>query len=101
MTPSPAADLTALTAAITKGFADVVVAVEASKGAVDLAPLTAEVKRMTDALYTTVPGALPTDPVVTKSLAQVTLAGNDQVDSVIGTDKDGHGRVRTNPGLME
>jgi hypothetical protein len=60
-----------------------------SKVAVDLAPLTAEVKRMADAQYVG-------EGADEKGIAQVTADGNAQVDSVIHEDSTGQMRVQVN-----
>lgn len=70
----PAPDLTPLIAAISSGFASLVAAIGAGQ-AVDLAPLTAEIKRVADAVE----------------------ASNAQVAGVIGADSAGDNRVRINP----
>lgn len=80
----PATDLTALTAALTAGFASVTAAIEANQVVVDLAPLTAEVARVADALYVT-DIASGTE----KSISQMAEDANVQVGSVIGTYSDG------------
>lgn len=69
----PATDLTPLITAISTGFANVVAAIGAGQ-AVDLAPLTAEIQRVADAVE----------------------ANNAQVAGVIGTDSAGDNRVRIN-----
>lgn len=55
---------------------------------VDLAPLTAEVKRMADAQYSE-----------EKGIAQVVSEGNVQVESVIHADTTGQMRVQVNPDM--
>lgn len=89
----PAADLTALTAAIATGFANVTAAIEAGQAAVDLAPLVEQVERVADALYAPAgfnPNAVP---VGAQSVAQLAAGANAQVKDVIGTYSDGS-RVR-------
>lgn len=57
---------------------------------VDFGDLTAEIKRMADAQYVGT-GANQ------KSITQVTVEGNSQVDSVIAADSTGQMRVQVNP----
>lgn len=85
----PATDLTELTAAISKGFADVVAAIESSQSGVDLAPLTQQVQLVVEALYT---GA-------GTSITQVAEESNQQVSTVLGMDNAGDMRVRVNPDM--
>lgn len=72
----PSADIAALTAAVTTGFANLTTAVGA-QAAVDLAPITEQIQRVADA----------------------TEASNAQVATVIGADSAGDNRVRTNPNV--
>lgn len=69
------ADLTAITTALTTGFANLTAAVTAGQGATDLAPLVEQVQRVADA----------------------TEASNTQIATVIGDDANGDPRVRTEP----
>lgn len=87
----PPADLTGLIASIDKGFADVAAAISSNQSAVDLTDLTAEVKRVADALYVF---DIPSNMDV--SITQAALDANLQVRSVIGNETGVH-RVRTDP----
>lgn len=86
----PATDLTALTAAITKGFAEVTKAIKDGKVVVDLAPLVSQVERVADALYVPAESGLAGQPdVAEQSIAQIATAANMQVKTVIGSYSDG------------
>lgn len=87
----PPVDLTGLIASIDSGFAAVADAISASQTAVDLTDLTAEVKRVADALYVY---DIPSSTDV--SITQAALESNLQVRSVIGLETGVH-RVRTDP----
>lgn len=91
-------ELVALTAAVSNGFAALTAAVTASQSGVDLAPLTAEVKRVADALYVENYSPDGADSA-TAGVAQVVADGNAHVASVIGQDTAGENRVRVNPEL--
>lgn len=82
------ADLTAITTAITTGFANLTAAVTAGQGAADLAPLVEQVQRVADALY------VDTED---ESVAELMALANDRMNSVIGPDVNGAQRVRTEP----
>lgn len=87
----PATDLTALTAAITTGFAEVTKAIKDGQAVVDLAPLVSQVERVADALSTPAVVGLPNQPnVPAMSIAQIAAAANAQVKTVIGDYSDGN-----------
>ena len=82
----PVVDLAPLIASINAGFASVTAAISNGR-AVDLTPLTEEIRRVADALY--VEGE-------DESVANLMATANDQITSVIGPDSAGDPRVRVN-----